>query len=135
MGDWLSEFDIQYRSCIAMKGQVVVDFIMEFTNMEGQGAEEHPQWSIHTDGLSYKQADGAGIVIHSLEGDEIECMVCLDFLTTNNEAEYEAILVGPDLVKASGATSMVIYCDSQVIMSQVNGNYECKGKWMKKFLE
>ena len=34
----LSEFDVQYRPHIAMKGQVVVDFIAEFTNMEGQGA-------------------------------------------------------------------------------------------------
>ena len=46
----LSEFDIQYRPHTAMKGQVVVDFITEFTNMEGQGAEEHPQWIIHTNG-------------------------------------------------------------------------------------
>ena len=49
--------------------------------------------------------------------------------------EYEALVVGPDPVKAAGATSMIIYCDSQVIMSQVNGDYECIGKWMKKFLE
>ena len=34
----LSEFDVQYRPHIAMKRQVVVDFIAEFTNMEGQGA-------------------------------------------------------------------------------------------------
>jgi len=39
----LSEFDIQYCLCIAMKGQVVADFITEFTNMECQGAKEHPQ--------------------------------------------------------------------------------------------
>jgi len=38
----LSEFDIQYCPCTAMKGQVVTDFIVEFTNMEGQGAEKHP---------------------------------------------------------------------------------------------
>ena len=44
----LSEFDMQYHSCTAMKGQAIADFIVEFTNMEGQGAEEHPQWSIHT---------------------------------------------------------------------------------------
>ena len=36
----LSEFDIQYRPRTAIKGQVVVDFIAEFTNVEGQGAEE-----------------------------------------------------------------------------------------------
>ena len=45
----LSEFNIQYRPHTAMKGQVVVDFIAEFTNIEGQGAEEHPQWIIHMD--------------------------------------------------------------------------------------
>ena len=39
----LSEFDIQYRPHTTVKGQVVADFIAEFTNMEGQGAEEHPQ--------------------------------------------------------------------------------------------
>ena len=31
----LSEFDIQYRPRIAIKGQVVIDFIAEFTNVEG----------------------------------------------------------------------------------------------------
>ena len=31
----LSEFDIQYRPHNAIKGQVVTDFIAEFTNMEG----------------------------------------------------------------------------------------------------
>ena len=31
----LSEFDVQYRPRTAMKGQVVADFIVEFTNMEG----------------------------------------------------------------------------------------------------
>lgn len=45
----LSEFDVQYHPRTAMKGQVVADFIAEFTNMEGQGAEKRPQWSIHTD--------------------------------------------------------------------------------------
>ena len=38
MGLWaieLSEFNMQYRPRTAMKGQVVIDFIAEFTNMEG----------------------------------------------------------------------------------------------------
>ena len=38
----LSEFNVQYHLRIAIKGQVVADFIAEFTNMEGQGVEEHP---------------------------------------------------------------------------------------------
>ena len=71
----------------------------------------------------------------SPEGDKIECMVCLDFLTTNNEAEYEALVVGLDLTKVVGAASVVLYCDSQVVTNQVNGDYECKGKRMKKYLK
>ena len=31
----LSEFDVQYRPPTAMKGQVVADYIAEFTYMEG----------------------------------------------------------------------------------------------------
>ena len=48
----LSEFDIQYRPRTAVKGQIVVDFIAEYTQPEGKGAEGHRQWSIHTDGSS-----------------------------------------------------------------------------------
>ena len=62
-------------------------------------------------------------------------MIRLDFPTTNNEAEYEALIAGLDLAKAAGATNMVMYCDSQVVTSQVNGDYECKNEQMKKYLE
>ena len=48
----------------------------------------------------------------SLEGYKIECMVHLDFPTTKNEVEYEALVAGLDLAKAAGAVSVVLYCDS-----------------------
>ena len=62
-------------------------------------------------------------------------MVHLNFPTTNNEAEYKALVAGLDLAKATEATSVVIYCDSQVIANQVNGDYECKGERMKRYLD
>ena len=62
-------------------------------------------------------------------------MVRLDFPTTNNEAEYEALIAGLDLTKVAGAMSVVIYCDSQVVTNQVNGDYECKGERMKRYLD
>ena len=91
---------------------MAVDFIMEFTNVEGQRAEEVSQWSIHTDGSSNRQADGASVVLHSPVGDMIECMIRLDFPTTNNEVEYEVLIAGLDLAKAVGAENLVIYYDS-----------------------
>ena len=38
----LSEFDVQYCPRTTIKGQAVVEFIAEFTNMEGQGVEKQP---------------------------------------------------------------------------------------------
>ena len=71
----------------------------------------------------------------SPEGDTVECMVRLDFPTTNNEIKYEALVAGLDLTKATGATSVVVYYDSQVVTNQVNGDYECKGERMKRYLD
>ena len=62
-------------------------------------------------------------------------MIRLDFPTTNNEAEYEALVVGLDLAKAAGAENMIVHCDSQVIISQINNDYECRNERMKKYLE
>ena len=84
---------------------------------------------------SNRQAGGAGIVLRSPERDKIECMVHLDFPTTNNEVEYETLVAGLDLAKAVEAANVVIHCDSQVVTNQVIGDYECKGERMKKYLE
>ena len=65
----------------------------------------------------------------------VECMVRLDFPTTNNEAEYEALLARLDLARVAGALSIVIYCDFQVVTNQVNGDYECKNERMKRYLD
>ena len=59
----LSEFNIQYRSRTVIKGQVVVDFIAEYTQVEGKGVEGLAQWSIHKDGSLNQHAGGAGVVI------------------------------------------------------------------------
>ena len=66
----------------------MANFITEFTLMDGQGAEKTLQWNIYMDGSSNRQARRAGIVLFSPEQDRIECMVRLEFHTTNNEAEY-----------------------------------------------
>ena len=60
-------------------------------------------------------------------------MIRLDFPTTNNEAEYEALIAELDLAKAAGAENVIIH--SQVITSQINGDFECRNERMKKYLE
>ena len=56
-----------------------------------------------------------GVVIRTPKGDKIECMIRLDFPTTNNEAEYEALVAGLDLAKVTRAENMIVHYDSQVI--------------------
>ena len=130
----LSEFDVRYRPRTAMKGQVVADFIAEYTQPGDEGAEGQKLWIIHTDGSSNQRSGGAGVVMLP-EGNKIECMIRLDFPTTNNEVEYEALVAGLDLARAAGAENVIIHCDSQVITSQINGDFECRNKRMKKYLE
>ena len=108
----MREFDIQYRLRTAIKGQIIADFIAEFTHDEDEGAEESRQWSIHTDESSNRQVGGAGIVLLSPKGDTVECMVRLDFSTTDNEVEYKALVAGLNLAKTAGAVSIVVYYDS-----------------------
>ena len=75
------------------------------------------------------------MVLHTPEGDKIECMIRLDFPTTNNEAKYETSVARLDLAKAAGAENMVVYNNFQIVTNQINGNYECKNERMKKYLE
>ena len=86
------------------------------------------------DRSSNRQISGAGVILHNPEGDKIECMVRLDFPTTN-KAEYETLIARPDLAKAAGATNVIVYCDFQVVSSQVNGDYDYNDERMKKYLE
>ena len=60
------------------------------------------------------------------EGDLIECVMRLQFPTTNNEAKYEAVLMGLNLAKVAEASSVVIHSYLQVIVGHINGDYEAK---------
>ena len=91
-------------------------------------------WTIWIDGLSNQRARGAKVLLRSPKGDTIECVVRLQFLMTNNEAKYEVVLSGLNLAKVAGAKSVVIHCDSQVVVRHINGDYEAKEERMKEYL-
>ena len=78
------------------------------------------------DGLSTQHAGGIGIILQSLEGDHQEYAVRLQFQTTNNEAEYEALLQGLELAKSLEADLVLVQGDSQLVIGQVNGTCEAK---------
>ena len=49
----LSEFDVRYRPRTLMKGQVVADFIAEYTQPGDEGAEGQKLWIIHKIGRAH----------------------------------------------------------------------------------
>ena len=65
-------------------------------------------------------------MLQSLEGDKLTYKVRLQYLATNNEVEYEALLKGLELAKSIEAESILILGDSQLVTGQVNGTCEAK---------
>ena len=60
------------------------------------------------------------------KADTLKRKVRLHYQTTNNEAEYEALLKGLELAKSLGAESVFVQRDSQLVIGQVNGTYKAK---------
>ncbi|XP_065623693.1 uncharacterized protein LOC136065011 [Quercus suber] len=131
----LSEFDIKYQPRHAIKAQALADFIAEFTlNCDEVGEKESIKWVVYVDGSSTQYAGGVGVVLQSPEGDKLKHKVRLQYQTTNNEAEYEALLRGMELAKFVEAESLLVLGDSQLIIGQVNGVFEAKEERMRKYL-
>ena len=82
-----------------------------------------------------RKAGGVGVVLISPEKETLKYVVRLQFTTTNNKVEYEALLIGPSLAKALGAKNLIIQADSQLIIGQVKGDYEAKEESMQKYLK
>ena len=131
-----SEFDIRYQPRHAIKAQALVDFIVEFTPSceDLSEIEDKKKWIIHVDGSSTQHVGGIGVVLLSSEGDKLKHKVRLQYQTTNNEAEYKALLKGLELAKSVEAESILVLGDLQLVIGQVNGTCEAKEERMKKYL-
>jgi len=54
--------------------------------------------------------------------------------TTNNVAEYEALIWGLENVRALGYTQVSVFADSELLVKQINGVYKCKNDGLKPLL-
>ena len=71
---------------------------------------------VYVDGLSTLYVGGIGIILKSPEGDKLKYAARLQYQTTNNEVEYEALLKGLELAKSLRAELIVVQGDSQLII-------------------
>jgi hypothetical protein len=54
---------------------------------------------------------------------------------TNNQAEYEALLRGLQYLREAKAIALEIYADSELVIKQLNGQYECRNDIMRNYYE
>ena len=92
-------------------------------------------WTLYVDGVANSKGSGLGIVLISPGGELLEQVVRLGFGASNNEAEYEALLHGLRAAKWLGADPLTIYCDSQLIVNQLTGEYMAKDERMIAYLD
>ena len=69
------------------------------------------------------------------EKDVLKYEVQLQFLTMNNEAEYEVILTSLRIAKAFGVKNLKLRSDSKLIVGQITNEYEVKEERMKRYLK
>ena len=135
----LSEFDIRYKPKTAIKGQVLADFVMEFALVEltepTQPRDDLPIWKLSVDGASNAQGSGAGLILTSPEGIDIEYALRFGFHASNNEAEYEAVIAGLNLAHSLEVDQLEVHSDSQLVVRQIEDTYEAKSERMVLYLQ
>ena len=75
-----------------------------------------------------------GLVLVSPENITIEKSFRLGFLATNNEAEYEVLLVGMTMVQKIGRKAVEIFSNSRLVVGQVRGELEARDSKMQEYL-
>ena len=89
---------------------------------------------VYIDGAANHRGSRMGLVLISPERIIIEKFLRLGFSATNNEAEYEALLVGMTLVQKMGGKALEIFSDLRLIVGQVGVVLEARDLRMQKYL-
>ena len=71
----------------------------------------------------------------SPESEILKYAVKLQFPATNNEAEYEAFLIGLSLARVLKVKALIVQADSQLVIGKVRRDYEAKEERMQKYLK
>ncbi|KAI5313407.1 hypothetical protein L3X38_042581 [Prunus dulcis] len=152
IGKWtlaLLEFAFRDVPQKSIKGQAVADFLAdhlgeEIENMDSMDiANANPlarahtclnnpiysvhltPWKLYFDGSKTDSASGAGIVLEDPLGIKHCYSFQLDFQCTNNKAEYEALIIGLEMLVELGIQSVEILGDSMLMLKQIAGEYKC----------
>ncbi|KAM2274755.1 hypothetical protein ACFX1S_044519 [Malus domestica] len=103
---------------MAVKGQAIADFLTEH--------QESQDEIINIQGTLDK-ASGAGVVIINPQGVHHYYSFLLDYQgSTNNRAEYEALIIGLEFLIDLGTMKVEVFGDSELVINQLNEEYKCR---------
>lgn len=88
--------------------------------------------TLHTDGGARGNPGPAGIGAILKDGPRVLGEVAMSIgVATNNVAEYQAVITGLELALEQGVRELEVYMDSQLVVSQLKGEWKIKNADLK----
>ena len=111
---------ISYAPRTAIKSQVLANFVAEWTEVQMPPAViDQEYWTMYLDGSLMKKGIGARLVFVLPLGVRMRYMVHIHFPSSNNVAEYEALINGLRIAIELGIGRLDVRGDSQLVIDQV----------------
>jgi ribonuclease HI len=133
------EYDLAYDPLNSMKGQVVDNFIIGHSIDRNIGESCNLvsicPWKLFFDGSVCRKGQGVGVVLVSPRGAIFETSARLEYFCTNNQAEYEAILLGLEILSSMGVKHVEAFSDSLLVVQQVANVYQCFDGSLNAYLD
>lgn len=87
-------------------------------------------WVVYTDGGARGNPGpaGIGIAVYTPTGQLIHTWQEYIGTATNNQAEYQAVIVALAKAKQLGVRELSFFLDSELVVKQLNGEYKVKDK-------
>lgn len=139
IGKWayaLIEYELQYEHLRAVKGQVLADFVTDhMIDVEAKvGYVQVSPWKLFFDGSVCKGGQGAGYVLVSPNGLVHEVSVRIEYACTNNQIEYEALLLGLTHLQQMEVKDVDVFGDSMLVVQQIEGENQCLDSLLRTYL-
>jgi ribonuclease HI len=133
----LVEFHLLYVPQKAIKGQALADFLAdhpcEDVPNEAQYVALVP-WKFYFDGSRAEQGAGVGIILESPQGVKTQLAFRVEKVCSNNHVEYEALVLGLEILLQMGIKNVTIFGDSQLVINQVKRQYKCESVLLAPYL-
>ena len=117
----LSEFNNRYEPHGPIKAQCLLDFVNDL-----QQTPTEDQWTLYVDCSSNPKGAGVGIVLEGPNDILIEKSLHFAFKTSNNQAEFKAILTGLSLAREVSVKSLTCKTDSKLTTGHLNDELQIK---------